>query len=81
MEPLPGFGEIAKKYAGAGWGGFALYLFDTEQKIPKEMEEIHERKLEDELTKWEENYPKQTKYSASLLNDQKILNGLIKQEK
>jgi len=45
------------------------------------MEEQHERNLEDELTKWEHRYPKQTKYSAKLLNDQKILNELIKQEK
>lgn len=51
------------------------------EKNEKEMEEAHERKLEDELTQWEHSYPKQTKYSASLLNDQKILNGLIKQEK
>ena len=51
------------------------------EKNEKEMEEVHEKKLEDELTQWEQSYPKQTKYSASLLNDQKILNGLIKQEK
>lgn len=28
MEKLPEFGELAKKYCGGGWGGYALYLFD-----------------------------------------------------
>lgn len=29
MKELPNFGEIAKKYCGGGWGGYALYLFDV----------------------------------------------------
>jgi len=28
MKELPDFGELAKKYCGGGWGGYALYLFD-----------------------------------------------------
>lgn len=28
MDPLPSFGEKAKKYSGGGHGGYALYLFD-----------------------------------------------------
>jgi mevalonate kinase len=28
MEPLPAFG-LAAKYCGAGWGGYAVYLFET----------------------------------------------------
>jgi len=28
MDELPDFGETAKKYSGAGWGGYALYMFD-----------------------------------------------------
>ena len=29
MDPLPTFGEIAKKYCGGGWGGYAVYLFEN----------------------------------------------------
>ena len=28
MDPLPSFGEIAKKYSGGGHGGYAMYLFE-----------------------------------------------------
>jgi hypothetical protein len=44
------------------------------------MEEVHQKKLEDDVNNWEDMYPKQTKYSTKMLNDQKILNGLIKME-
>lgn len=27
MKPLPEFGELAKKYCGGGWGGYALYIY------------------------------------------------------
>jgi cytidyltransferase-like protein len=27
MDALPAHGELAKKYCGGGWGGYALYLF------------------------------------------------------
>jgi cytidyltransferase-like protein len=32
MTPLPYMGELAKKYCGGGWGGYALYLFDERPK-------------------------------------------------
>jgi hypothetical protein len=33
MPPLPdGYGELARKYCGGGWGGYALFLFDSEQR-------------------------------------------------
>ncbi|MDD4872310.1 MAG: adenylyltransferase/cytidyltransferase family protein [Kiritimatiellae bacterium] len=31
MQPLPNFGEKAKKYCGGGHGGYAVYLFDEIQ--------------------------------------------------
>lgn len=32
MAELPDHGELAKKYCGGGWGGYGLYLFETEQQ-------------------------------------------------
>ena len=32
MNPLSNFGEAGKKYCGGGFGGYALYLFDTVEK-------------------------------------------------
>lgn len=32
MQPLQEHGELGKKYCGGGWGGYALYLFETEQQ-------------------------------------------------
>ena len=29
MNPLPNYYECAKKYAGGGWGGYAIYFFDN----------------------------------------------------
>jgi cytidyltransferase-like protein len=29
MRPLPSYYECAKKYAGGGWGGYAVYFFDN----------------------------------------------------
>jgi hypothetical protein len=29
MAPLPGHGAAGRKYCGGGWGGYALYLFET----------------------------------------------------
>lgn len=31
MEPLPDFGELAKKYCGGGHGGYAVYMFEGEK--------------------------------------------------
>lgn len=31
MKPLNSFDSIAFKYCGSGWGGYALYIFKTEQ--------------------------------------------------
>ena len=33
MTELPKFGELAKKYCGGGWGGYALYLFNKRPNI------------------------------------------------
>ena len=35
MQLLPYFGEVAKKYCGGGWGGYALYLFKGDR--PKDL--------------------------------------------
>lgn len=33
MDPLPEHDELAKKYCGGGWGGYAVYIFpSTEQR-------------------------------------------------
>jgi hypothetical protein len=32
MEQLPEHGELAKKYCGGGWGGYALYMFGDRQQ-------------------------------------------------
>ena len=34
MPPLPGGpeGVLARKYCGGGWGGYGLYLFDSEAR-------------------------------------------------
>ena len=29
MEPLPEHGQLARKYCGGGWGGYALYMWET----------------------------------------------------
>ena len=34
MEPLPDFGERARKYCGSGHGGYAVYLFDERPARP-----------------------------------------------
>lgn len=39
MNPLPYMGEEAKKYCGAGYGGYAMYLFKDE--VPDIMKEVH----------------------------------------
>ena len=35
MDELPNFNELAKKYCGGGWGGYALYVFATEEERAK----------------------------------------------
>jgi hypothetical protein len=32
MEGLPDHGELAKKYCGCSWGGYALYMFGNEEQ-------------------------------------------------
>jgi len=32
MDTLPSYHELAKKYCGGGWGGYAVYIFETEAK-------------------------------------------------
>lgn len=46
----------------------------------KKLEEKHLKKLEEDMTAWEETFPRQPKYSTKLLNDKKILEGYIKSE-
>lgn len=29
MDPLPLYGEASRKYCGGGWGGYALYIFES----------------------------------------------------
>lgn len=36
MPELPTFGEVAKKYCGGGWGGYAVYLFAS-RDVPDHM--------------------------------------------
>jgi hypothetical protein len=31
MDRLPQLGQMAAKYCGAGWGGYAVYLFDSDE--------------------------------------------------
>jgi cytidyltransferase-like protein len=38
MEPLPGHNELAKKYCGGGWGGYAVYIFESEAERKKFLE-------------------------------------------
>ena len=46
MEKLPDFGEIAKKYCGSGFGGYALYLFKTEGERNAFLENKNSKKIE-----------------------------------
>lgn len=32
MQPLPDHGQLGAKYCGGGWGGYAVYLFETQQQ-------------------------------------------------
>lgn len=40
MDPLPDFGELASRYCGSGWGGYALYVFERENQIPHNMRRV-----------------------------------------
>lgn len=40
MKELELFGEIAKKYCGGGWGGYALYMFDSSAETQHNMLKI-----------------------------------------
>lgn len=31
MEALPDHGQVARKYCGGGFGGYALYLFESQE--------------------------------------------------
>jgi hypothetical protein len=35
MDELPNHNELAKKYCGGGWGGYAMYLFANETERSK----------------------------------------------
>lgn len=46
MDPLPSYGEIAKKYCGGGWGGYAVYIFRNEQERNAFLKIEHTRPIE-----------------------------------
>jgi len=46
MDVLPVFGEIARKFCGSGWGGYALYLFKNEKDRDKFLQESDTLKIE-----------------------------------
>lgn len=46
MPALPDFGEIAKKYCGGGWGGYALYIFNNESDRNKFLTQKNSKKIE-----------------------------------
>ncbi|KKQ56608.1 MAG: Cytidyltransferase-related domain protein [Parcubacteria group bacterium GW2011_GWA2_38_13] len=46
MSALPDFGEIAKKYCGGGWGGYALYIFDNVIERDKFLIQKNTKKIE-----------------------------------
>jgi len=46
MNPLPDFDQVGKKYCGGGFGGYALYLFDTPQKRDRFLEKQNTVKIE-----------------------------------
>ena len=40
MKLLPEFGQVACKYCGGGWGGYALYMFKDQADIPGNFKKI-----------------------------------------
>jgi cytidyltransferase-like protein len=46
MEELPAFNELAKKYCGGGWGGYAVYIFENEAERAKFLKEPHTQPIE-----------------------------------
>ena len=46
METLPTHHELAKKYCGGGWGGYAVYIFETEVDRSKFLELENTRPIE-----------------------------------
>jgi cytidyltransferase-like protein len=46
MKDLPVFNEIAKKYCGGGWGGYAVYLFESSREREKFLEKKNTSKIE-----------------------------------
>ena len=46
MEPLPHHGEMAKKYCGGGFGGYALYLFRDAHEREQFLREPHTLSIE-----------------------------------
>lgn len=46
MNPLPDHNELAKKYSGGGYGGYALYLFMDELERNKFLENKNTMKIE-----------------------------------
>lgn len=49
MDQLPTHNEIAKKYCGGGWGGYALYVFSSEAERAKFLELPHTQPIEPHL--------------------------------
>lgn len=46
MDQLPVFNEIAKKYCGGGWGGYALYLFNSSEERDIFLKNEHTQPIE-----------------------------------
>jgi hypothetical protein len=46
MNELPVFNEIAKKYCGGGWGGYAVYLFENSREREKFLQKENTSKIE-----------------------------------
>jgi len=46
MDPLPNFNEIAHKYLGSGWGGYALYVFNSYEEREEFLKSSETLKIE-----------------------------------
>lgn len=46
METLPTYNELAKKYCGGGWGGYAVYLFEDEKQRETFLKTEHTQPIE-----------------------------------
>lgn len=52
MDPLPEWGELAKKYCGGGHGGYALYLFRDSKEREKFLGKENTLAIEPHIRNW-----------------------------